>query len=125
MRDEISNKTQTSSTGYSISRYNLPENEYYLPQCTPGGLFERVQCSTINSSAPTQSSSTPRPQCWCVDPVTGISNTPPYFGTRNNTVCSNTILNTTVLCEVCCLMHNVMYVHNDVCYSEFSLIRHN
>ena len=111
MRDEIINKAWSSSTGYRIYYDQLQEYEFYLPRCTPDGLFERVQCSTINSSAPTQSSSTPHPQCWCVDPVTGISDTVsfsiylsrlyPAFGGWNNSVCSDALLNTTALCEVC------------------------
>jgi hypothetical protein len=100
VREEFVNGNQTSSTGYQLNSY-LADDESYIPQCAANGLFERVQCTTVNSSATTQSSWRPRPQCWCVDPVTGISVTgsPSYGAGSNDTVCSTVYLNTTALCE--------------------------
>ena len=102
MREEFINGNQTSSTGYRLNNY-FANYESYVPQCAADGLFERVQCTTVNNSVPTQSSWRPRPQCWCVDPVTGISVTgsPSYGAGSNDTVCSTVFVNTTALCEVC------------------------
>ena len=104
VREEFINGNQTSSTGYPLNN-DFADDESYVPQCAANGLFERVQCTTVNNSATTQSSQyswTPGSRCWCVDPVTGISVTDsPSYGTRNDTVCSTVAVNTTALCEVC------------------------
>ena len=114
VREEFVNGNQTSSTGYQLNRY-LAYDESYVPQCAADGLFERVQCTMVNSSGPTEFGWTPRPQCWCVDPVTGIPVTEfPSYGAGNDTACTTAYVDTAALCEVCsktCDM-DCMYVHD-------------
>jgi hypothetical protein len=99
VREEFVNGNQTSSTGYRLNRY-LAYDESYVPQCAADGLFERVQCTMVNSSGPTEFGWTPRPQCWCVDPVTGIPVTEfPSYGAGNDTACTTAYVDTAALCE--------------------------
>ena len=106
VQEEFRNGNQTSSTGYRLNSY-FPDHEYYIPQCTAGGLFERIQCTSLNQSVlPYFNQSVPLPsynppiQCWCVDPVTGISvDSSTVYGQKNTSECDNTV-NTRELCEV-------------------------
>ena len=100
VQEEFRNGNQTSSTGYRLNSY-FPDHEYYIPQCTAGGLFERIQCTSLNQSVPIPTYYTPSIQCWCVDPVTGIAvDYSPVYGQKNASECDNTFdVNTTVLCS--------------------------
>ena len=99
VQEEFRNGNQTSSTGYRLNSY-FPDHEYYIPQCTAGGLFERLQCTSLNQSVPIPPYNPPI-QCWCVDPVTGISvDYSPVYGQKNASECDNTTnVNTTALCS--------------------------
>ena len=100
VQEEFRNGNQTSSTGYRLNSY-FPDHMYYIPQCTAGGLFERIQCTSLNQSVPIPPYN-PSIQCWCVDPVTGISvDVDGGYGPKNASECDTiTTFNTTALCKV-------------------------
>ena len=108
IQEEFRNGNRNSSTGYRLGSYNidnmmgydyLRNNENYIPQCTADGLFEKIQCTSLNQSIPTPSRN-PSIQCWCVDPVTGISvDYYTEYRVKNASECDNTTnVNTTALC---------------------------
>ena len=100
VQEEFRNGNQTSSTGYRLNSY-FPDHEYYIPQCTADGLFEILQCTSLNQSVPTPHPN-PSIRCWCVDPVTGISvDNYGGYGQKNASECdATTHFNTTALCKV-------------------------
>ena len=106
IQEEFRNGNPNSSTGYRLGSYNidtmmgydyLRNNEYYIPQCTAGDLFEKIQCTSVNQS---MGSHGPLIRCWCVDPVTGISvDYSTVYGQKNASECNSTAnVNTTALC---------------------------
>ena len=109
VQEEFRNGNQTSSTGYRLNSY-FPDFEYYIPQCTAGGLFERIQCTSRNHSVPILSYTIPLIQCWCVDPVTGISvDYSTVYGPKNANECDDTTyVNTTALCEVGIVLYSYL-----------------